>query len=87
MFYIICKLVLTLFSASVISRFTDNGLRVVGMKTDSLEMGKLSLVLFNFCAMCSSLFLTLKGKGRNFVLKTYERKVYFIPIVLILPVV
>lgn len=81
----IIKLAVTLFSARVVSRFARNGARVVSMNRGSLVTGKFSFFMFKFCAICSSLFLTLKGNATKFILKTYQRNVYFIPVVLLLP--
>lgn len=80
------NLIVTIFSVRVVSRFAGKSARVVLINRGSLFTGKVAFVLFNFCAICSSLFLTLNGNTTNFFLKTYERNIYFIPIVLLLPV-
>lgn len=86
-FCVIFGLVLALFPAAIISRFTKSDTEMIRIGAASLRANGISIMLFGFYTVYSSLFLAL-GKGREgFILGACRQGICFIPVILLLPMV
>lgn len=80
-------LVLALFPEAIVSRFTKNDTEMIRIGAASLRANGISIMLFGFYTVYSSLFLAL-GKGKEgFILGACRQGICFIPIILLLPMV
>ena len=78
-------LLLALFATTIISQFVNNNLEMLEAGTRALRINGLSLILFGFYTVYSSLFLAL-GKGKEgFILGACRQGICFIPIICLLP--
>lgn len=86
-FCVIFGLVLALFPAAIVSRFTKGDTEMIRIGAASLRANGISIMLFGFYTVYSSLFLAL-GKGREgFILGACRQGICFIPVILFLPMV
>ncbi len=86
-FCVVFGLVLALFPAAIVSKFTKGDSKMIRIGAASLRANGISIMLFGFYTVYSSLFLTL-GKGREgFILGTCRQGICFIPVILLLPMV
>ena len=86
-FCVIFGLVLALFPAAIVSRFTKGDTEMIRIGAASLRANGISIMLFGFYTVYSSLFLAL-GKGREgFILGACRQGICFIPVILLLPIV
>lgn len=86
-FCVIFGLMLALSPAAIVSRFTKNDTEMIRIGAASLRANGLSIMLFGFHTVYSSLFLAL-GKGREgFLLGASRQGICFIPAILLLPAV
>lgn len=84
-FCVIFGLVLALFPAAIVSRFTKGDAEMIRIGAASLRANGISIMLFGFYTVYSSLFLAL-GKGREgFILGACRQGICFIPVILLLP--
>ena len=84
-FCVIFGLVLALFPAAIVSRFTKGDTEMIRIGAASLRANGISIMLFGFYTVYSSLFLAL-GKGREgFILGACRQGICFIPVILLLP--
>ena len=78
-------LILILFPATIISKFTAGDMELVRIGQASLRANGFSIMLFGFYTVYSSLFLAL-GKGlEGFILGACRQAICFVPIILLLP--
>lgn len=78
-------MLLALFPAAILSRFTKDSAEMIRIGAASLRANGISIMLFGFYTVYSSLFLAL-GKGREgFILGACRQGICFIPVILILP--
>lgn len=78
-------LLLILFPATIISKFTAGDMELVRIGQASLRANGFSIMLFGFYTVYSSLFLAL-GKGlEGFILGACRQGICFVPIILLLP--
>lgn len=86
-FCVIFGLVLALFPTAIVSRFTKGDAEMIRIGAASLRANGISIMLFGFYTVYSSLFLAL-GKGREgFILGACRQGICFIPVILLLPIV
>ena len=86
-FCVVFGLVLALFPATIVSQFTKGNAEVIRIGAASLRANGISIMLFGFYTVYSSLFLAL-GKGREgFILGACRQGICFIPVILLLPAV
>lgn len=86
-FCVVFGLVLALFPEAIVSRFTKSDTEMIRIGAASLRANGISIMLFGFYTVYSSLFLAL-GKGRKgFILGACRQGICFIPIILLLPMV
>lgn len=86
-FCVIFGLVLALFPAAIVSQFTKGDAEMIRIGAASLRANGISIMLFGFYTVYSSLFLAL-GKGREgFILGACRQGICFIPVILLLPMV
>ncbi len=86
-FCVIFGLVLALFPAAIVSQFTKGDAEMIRIGAASLRANGISIMLFGFYTVYSSLFLAL-GKGRDgFILGACRQGICFIPVILLLPMV
>ncbi|NBI71906.1 MATE family efflux transporter [Clostridiaceae bacterium] len=84
-FCVIFGLVLALFPAAIVSMFTKGDTEMIRIGAASLRANGISIMLFGFYTVYSSLFLAL-GKGREgFILGACRQGICFIPVILLLP--
>ncbi len=84
-FCVIFGLVLALFPAAIVSQFTKGDAEMIRIGAASLRANGISIMLFGFYTVYSSLFLAL-GKGREgFILGACRQGICFIPVILLLP--
>ena len=82
---VIFGLVLALFPAAIVSQFTKGDAEMIRIGAASLRANGISIMLFGFYTVYSSLFLAL-GKGREgFILGACRQGICFIPVILLLP--
>ncbi|MDE6760912.1 MAG: MATE family efflux transporter [Lachnospiraceae bacterium] len=86
-FCVIFGLTLTLFPDAIVSQFTKDDAEMIRIGAASLRANGISIMLFGFYTVYSSLFLAL-GKGKEgFILGACRQGICFIPIILLLPMV
>ena len=86
-FCVIFGVILALFPTAIVSRFTKGDAEMIRIGAASLRANGISIMLFGFYTVYSSLFLAL-GKGREgFILGACRQGICFIPIILLLPIV
>ncbi len=86
-FCVIFGVILVLFPAAIVSRFTKGDAEMIRIGAASLRANGISIMLFGFYTVYSSLFLAL-GKGREgFILGACRQGICFIPVILLLPIV
>ncbi|MDE7434711.1 MAG: MATE family efflux transporter [Lachnospiraceae bacterium] len=86
-FCVIFGLVLVLFPAAIVSQFTKGDAEMIRIGAASLRANGITIMLFGFYTVYSSLFLAL-GKGRDgFFLGACRQGICFIPVILLLPAV
>lgn len=86
-FCVIFGLVLVLFPAAIVSQFTKGDAEMIRIGAASLRANGITIMLFGFYTVYSSLFLAL-GKGREgFLLGACRQGICFIPVILLLPAV
>ena len=86
-FCVIFGLVLALFPAAIVSQFTKGDAEMIRIGAASLRANGISIMLFGFYTVYSSLFLAL-GKGREgFILGACRQGICFIPVILLFPIV
>ena len=85
-FCVIFGLVLVLFPSTIVSQFTKGDAEMVRIGAASLRANGITIMLFGFYTVYSSLFLAL-GKGKEgFILGACRQGICFIPVILLLPV-
>ena len=86
-FCVIFGVILALFPTAIVSRFTKGDVWMIRIGAASLRANGISIMLFGFYTVYSSLFLAL-GKGREgFILGACRQGICFIPVILLLPIV
>ncbi len=86
-FCVIFGVMLALFPTAIVSRFTKGDAEMIRIGAASLRANGISIMLFGFYTVYSSLFLAL-GKGREgFILGACRQGICFIPVILLLPIV
>lgn len=86
-FCVIFGVILALFPTAIVSRFTKGDAEMIRIGAASLRANGISIMLFGFYTVYSSLFLAL-GKGREgFILGACRQGICFIPVILLLPIV
>lgn len=86
-FCMIFGVILALFPTAIVSRFTKGDAEMIRIGAASLRANGISIILFGFYTVYSSLFLAL-GKGREgFILGACRQGICFIPVILLLPIV
>ena len=86
-FCVIFGVILALFPTAIVSRFTKGDAEMIRIGAASLRANGISIILFGFYTVYSSLFLAL-GKGREgFILGACRQGICFIPVILLLPIV
>ena len=86
-FCVIFGVILALFPTAIVSQFTKGDAGMIRIGAASLRANGISIMLFGFYTVYSSLFLAL-GKGREgFILGACRQGICFIPIILLLPMV
>ena len=86
-FCVIFGVILALFPTAIVSRFTKGDAEMIRIGAASLRANGISIMLFGFYTVYSSLFLAL-GKGREgFILGACRQGICFIPVILLLPTV
>ena len=84
-FCVLFGLILILFPATIISKFTAGDMELLRIGQASLRANGFSIMLFGFYKVYSSLFLAL-GKGlEGFILGAWRQGICFVPIILLLP--
>lgn len=86
-FCVIFGVILALFPTAIVSQFTKGDAEMIRIGAASLRANGISIILFGFYTVYSSLFLAL-GKGREgFILGACRQGICFIPVILFLPMV
>ena len=86
-FCVIFGLVLALFPTAIVSRFTKSDTEMIRIGAASLRANGISIMLFGFYTVYSSLLLAL-GKGREgLILGACRQGICFIPVIMLLPMV
>lgn len=86
-FCVIFGVILALFPTVIVSRFTKGDAEMIRIGAASLKANGISIMLFGFYTVYSSLFLAL-GKGREgFILGACRQGICFIPVILLLPMI
>lgn len=86
-FCVIFGLVLALFPTAIVSQFTKGDAEMIRIGAASLKANGITIMLFGFYTVYSSLFLAL-GKGKEgFILGACRQGICFIPVILLLPMV
>ena len=86
-FCVIFGVILALFPTAIVSQFTKGDAEMIRIGAASLRANGISIMLFGFYTVYSSLFLAL-GKGREgFILGACRQGICFIPVILLLPIV
>lgn len=86
-FCMVVGLLMSLFSAQIISQFTDGNTEMILVGKKSLMANGFSFMLFGFYTVYSSLLLAL-GKGtESFIIGALRQGICFVPVILILPLV
>ena len=86
-FCVIFGFILALFPAAIVSQFTKGDTEMITIGAASLRANGITIMLFGFYTVYSSLFLAL-GKGKEgFILGVCRQGICFIPVILFLPIV
>lgn len=86
-FCVVYGLILAFFSTTIVSQFANGNMEMIKIGARALRVNGVSLMLFGFSAVYSSLFLAL-GKGREgFLLGACRQGICLVPVILILPVI
>ncbi len=86
-FCVIFGVILALFPTAIVSQFTTGDSEMIRIGAASLRANGISIMLFGFYTVYSSLFLAL-GKGREgFILGACRQGICFIPVILFLPII
>lgn len=85
LFCIILGLIFILFPSFIISQFTEGDVEMINVGTKALRANGLSIMLFGFYTVYSSLFLALGKAKAGLFLGVCRQGICFIPIILILP--
>ena len=86
-FCVIFGIILALFHTAIVSRFTKGDAEMIRIGAASLRANAITIMLFGFYTVYSSLFLAL-GKGKEgFILGACRQGICFIPVILLLPMV
>ncbi len=86
-FCVIFGVILALFPTAIVSQFTKGDAEMIRIGAASLRANGITIMLFGFYTVYSSLFLAL-GKGREgFILGALRQGICFIPVILLLPIV
>lgn len=86
-FCVIFGVILALSPTTIVSQFTKGDDEMIRIGAASLRANGISIMLFGFYTVYSSLFLAL-GKGREgFILGACRQGICFIPVILFLPTV
>ena len=86
-FCVIFGVILALSPTTIVSQFTKGDDEMIRIGAASLRANGISIMLFGFYTVYSSLFLAL-GKGREgFILGACRQGICFIPVILLLPIV
>lgn len=86
-FCVVYGLILALFSTTIVSQFASGNMDMIKVGASSLRVNGVSLMLFGFYTVYSSLFLAL-GKGKEgFILGACRQGICFVPVILILPMI
>ena len=84
-FCVIFGLILALFPSTIVSQFTKGDTEMISIGAASLRANGITIMLFGFYTVYSSLFLSL-GKGKEgFILGACRQGICFIPVILLLP--
>lgn len=84
-FCVVFGAVLVSFPTAIVSQFTKADAEMIRIGVASLRANGLTVMLFGFYTVYSSLFLAL-GKGREgFILGACRQGICFVPVILILP--
>lgn len=84
-FCVAVGLLMAIFSAQIISAFTDGNAEMISVGTKSLRANGLSFILFGFYTVYSSLLLTLGKGGAGFFLGACRQGICFVPVILLFP--
>lgn len=86
LFCVIYGLIMSVFAKPIVSQFTKDDLSMITTGAASLRITGLTFMLFGFCTVYSSLFLSL-GKGKEgFLLGACRQGICFIPVILAGPI-
>lgn len=86
-FCVIFGLLLVIEPSAIVSRFTNGDADMIHIGAASLRANGITIMLFGFYTVYSSLFLAL-GKGKEgFILGACRQGICFIPVILLLPMV
>lgn len=85
LFCVVFGLVTVLFSAAIISRFTKGDMEMIAIGQKALRANGLSMMLFGFYTVYSSLFLALGKAKAGFILGACRQGICFVPVILVLP--
>lgn len=86
-FCVIFGSMLALFPAAIISQFTKSDAEMIRIGAASLRANGISIMLFGFHTVYSSLFLALGKSREGFLLGASRQGICFIPVILLLPAV
>lgn len=84
-FCVAVGLLMAIFSAQIISTFTDGNAEMISIGTKSLRANGLSFILFGFYTVYSSLLLALGKGGAGFFLGACRQGICFVPVILLFP--
>ena len=84
-FCVAVGLLMAIFSAQIISAFTDGNAEMISIGTKSLRANGLSFILFGFYTVYSSLLLALGKGGAGFFLGACRQGICFVPVILLFP--
>lgn len=86
-FCVVVGLLMSLFSAQIISQFTEGNAEMISVGKMSLMANGISFMLFGFYIVYSSLLLAL-GKGTaGFIIGALRQGICFVPVIILLPMV
>lgn len=86
-FCVIFGLILALFPTAMVSQFTKGDAEMIRIGASSLRANGITIMLFGFYTVYSSLFLAL-GKGKEgSILGACRQGICFIPVILLLPMI
>lgn len=86
-FCVVAGLLMSLFSAQIISQFTEGNAEMISVGKMSLMANGISFMLFGFYIVYSSLLLAL-GKGTaGFIIGALRQGICFVPVIILLPMV